>query len=194
MKIKMTARRIFWLLLALIIALSFHYRQVGLDMADLGFKLGRLHWTKQKILEVQAGPDTVRIFIESYPKPIRIINANRLGIILKEAYGDYYLFLEKHYPQIFYDRPGGWHKKSENLDFIFVSSATHEALEKVIKRRDANAIYLVFFNVVYFKTFKDSDGEIDGIRTTIRHEIFHYLNNYYGLAAEFEEAAAQKFG
>lgn len=189
----MTVRRIFWLLLALVLAVAFHYRQTGFDMVNLGYKFGLLHINKQKILEIKVGPDTIGIYVEPYPKPISLMQTSQLGIILKEAYNDYYLFLEKHYPQIYYARQDDWQKKGEDLKFIFVNSATYEALEKVKNQHNTNATYLVFFNIVYFKTY-DSNYKIWEMRVNIRHEVFHYLNNYYGLAAEFEETAAQIFG
>src|SRR3989344_2858881 len=106
----MTARRIFWFLLVLVLAGAFHYRQAGFDIVNLGYKFGLLHINKKKILEIKVGPDTIGIYVEPYPKPVTLIQASQLGIILKESYRDYYIFLEKRYPQIFYDRQNNWHK------------------------------------------------------------------------------------
>lgn len=188
----MTARRIFWFLLALVLAAVFHYRQVGFDMVNLGYKFGLLHITKQKVLEIRVEQDIIGIYVEPYPRPVTLRQASQLGIILKEAYWDYYIFLKKHYPQLFYSYRGDWHKTGENLDFIFISDTTYEALDRMMKQHNSNAAYLVFFNTVYFKTYDDTYKILE-MRTTIRHEIFHYLNNYYGLTADFEETAAQTF-
>lgn len=193
MKIKMTARRIFWLLLLLIVASAIPYRQTGFDAVNFSYKFSRLHWTKQKVLEVRTESDTIRIYTESYPHPVSLIEAEQLGVICRESYRDYYFFLAAHYPEIFYGRPDGWRKKSENLNFIFLSGITYEAMDRIMKRHDTAAVYLIFFNTIYFKA-QENSHKIKEARTTIRHEIFHYLNAYYGLTEEFEEAAAQRFG
>lgn len=189
----MKARRIFWLLLLLMAAFTIHYRQVGFDIINLGYKFSRLHLAKQKVSEVRAGPDTIRLYIEAYPKKIEITDTEQLGIILKEAYKDYDLFLKKYYPEIFFGHLEISNKKSETLDFIFVSSTTYEALDRISQQHNSSAAYLIFFNTVYFKTY-DSMYRVSEMRTTIRHEIFHYLNNYFGLTTEFEETAAKRFG
>ena len=194
---KMQRRRIFWLILFLIAAFAIHYRQAGFNVVNLGYKFGRLHLIKQKVFEIKAGQDTIRIYIESYPQPINLVNSDQLGVIFKEAYSDYYFFLQEHYPQIFHDRVNGFNKKAEVFDFIFVSSSTYEPIDKII--RHDTAAHLGFSNTVYLKTHDGFNSRnlhylVVGLKPVIRHEIFHCLNNSYGLADEFEESAAQKFG
>ena len=190
----MTARRIFWLLLMLVLAAAFHYRQAGFDIVNLTYQLGRLHLTKEKILEVRAGPDIINFYIEAGPRPINLINTSHLATILREAYDDYFLFLKNDYPEVFYSYQESWDKKGAQLNFVFVSSATYESLNRFDKH-DSTAAYLIFFDSVYFNTYDHNRRyDVGAMKTTIRHEIFHYLNNYFGLTAEFEEAVAQRFG
>ncbi|MDP3731087.1 MAG: hypothetical protein Q8R34_01160 [bacterium] len=189
----MTVRRIFWLLLVLVLAAAFHYRQAGFDIVNLSYKFGRLNLTKQKVLEVYAGPDVINFYVEAYPKPITLLNTSQLTPIIRKAYADYFLFLEKNYPEVFYRYQESWDKKRAQLDFIFVSHGTYETLNRFSKH-DSTAAYLVFFDSVYFNTFDYGRYDVGSMKPTIRHEIFHYLNNYFGLTAEFEEAAAQRFG
>ena len=189
----MTARRIFWLLLLLTIAGAFHYRQAGFDIVNSSYQLSRLNFFKQKILEVRAGPDMINFYIEAHPRTINLINTAHLATILRECYKDYFVFLQKNYPEVFYRYQESWDKKGARLDFIFVSQNTYEALNRFDKH-DSTAAYLIFFDSVYFNTFDHPLYDVSTIKPTIRHEIFHYLNNYFGLTAEFEEAAAQRFG
>lgn len=189
----MAVRRIFWLLLALVLAAAFHYHQAGFDIVNLSYQLGRLQLTKQKVLEVKAGPDVINFYIEAHPRPINLINTGHLAIILREAYDNYFIFLKKNYPEVFYRYQESWDKKGARLDFIFLSSETYESLNHFDKH-NSTAAYLIFFDSVYFNTFDHLRYDVGSMKPTIRHEIFHYLNNYFGLTAEFEEAAAQRFG
>jgi len=202
----MATRRVFWLLLLLAIVGAFHYRHAGLDFANFSYKFSRLYWTKQKVLEVQAGPDTINIYVEPSLEPADFIKSDQLGGIIKESYGHYRLFLEKHYPQIVNSYPDNWlQKKAEQVGFIFVSQTTFETLEKInlsgqkIERHTTNA-YQGFFNMIYFKVSTNIDARkndyftVTELKPVIRHEIFHYLNNYFKLTGEFEESAAKRFG
>ena len=60
----MTARRIFWLFLALILAASFHYRQAGFDIANLGYKFGRLYFTKELVIKLIVVDTSIYVYAE----------------------------------------------------------------------------------------------------------------------------------
>ena len=152
-----------------------------------------------------AGADTINIHVEASLGQTDFIEPGQLEIIVTEAYHDYPLFLEKYYPQAddFHDN---WpQKKSEEIDFIFVGQITFESLEKIspptkgIEQHVISA-HLGFFNTIYFKVSDDIDPRqaryliFTELKPVIRHEIFHYLNNRYGITAAFEEMAAKRFG
>ena len=202
----MTARRVFWLLLLLAVVGAFHYRRVGFDVVNFGYKFGRLHLAKKLVTTITAGPDTIHIYVETYLESADLIKSEQMETIAEEAYGQYRPFLEKHYAQIVGDFPDNWYrKKAEEINFVFVRQTTFVALKKInppVKEIEKHFIkaYLGFFNTIYFEISDNINPRqaqylIDKeLKPIIRHEIFHYLNNRYGLTAEFEETAAKRFG
>ena len=190
----MTARRIFWLLLCLMIALAIHYRQAGSDIANLSYKFSRLYLTKEFVAELHVNHDSILVYAEPIQgKPLEIVNLDQLQPIIKKAYRDHLVFIEKQYPEILVEHPETdlRSKSRENLTIIFVAPDTYESLSKI--RRQDSIGYIGFFNTIYLKTYGTS-YRIEWLRAIIRHEIFHYLNNRYGITAEFEEVAAKRFG
>ena len=190
----MKARRIFWLLLLLMAALAIHYRQAGLDIINLGYKFGRLYLTKELVAEFKVINDAIFVYTEPVSgRSLKLLNLDQLQPIIQKSYNDYLTVMENSYPEILEDYPkvARTYPKKGNLTIIFVSPDTYESLNK-IRGRDSSG-YVGFLNTIYLKTY-GSNYQINTMKSTIRHEIFHYLNNYHGLTTGFEETAAKKFG
>lgn len=190
----MTARRIFWLLLALTVAASFHYRQAGFDIVNLGHKFGRLYFTKELVAKLQVVDTSIYVYAEPVNgRSLKFVDMENLQPIIKKSYNDYFTVIENKYPEILevYPEAARTYPGTENLTLVFVSPDTYESLNK-IRKRDSSG-YIGFFRTIYFKTY-GNNHQINAMKSTIRHEIFHYLNNGHGITAEFEEVAAQRFG
>lgn len=190
----MTARRVFWLLLLLAIVGAYHYRRLGLDVLNFGYKFGQLYFNKERLAELDVHGTLVRVYAEPVnSQPLRFIGFDQLQPTLKKAYNDYFTVIENHYPEIFeeHSKTVQAYPKKEILTIIFVSPDTYQSLSK-IRGQDSSG-HVGFLNTIYLKTY-GKNYQVKPMAPTIRHEIFHYLNNYFGITAGFEEAAAQRFG
>lgn len=190
----MSARRIFWLLLILALAAAYHYRQTGLDVAHLSYKFTRLYFKKNLITKLNIHGTLVYIYTEPVnDKPLQLVNPEQLQPILKKAYNDYFAIIENRYPEMLEDYPGTIqaYPKKEILNIVLVAPETYESFSQI--RGKESSGYIGFLNTIYLKTY-GANYQIKAMIPTIRHEIFHYLNNYYGVTAGFEEVAAKRFG
>ncbi len=190
----MTTRRVFWLFLLLTLALAIHYRQVGWDVANLGYRFGQLYLNKEFVAKLDVHGTYVFVYAEQIRgKHLKILDIENLQPIIKKAFNDHETFIAQKYPEILIANPEAaqGYPKNSKLSIIFVSRSTYQSLNKVVGKESSG--YIGFLNTIYLDTY-GNNYSIKGMKTTIRHEIFHYLNNYYELAAEFEETAAKRFG
>lgn len=180
-------------MLILALAAAFHYRQTGWDVTRLGYKFGRLYFKKELVARLEVHGSQVYVYAEKVNgRHLKILDLENLGPILKKSFNDYEVFLQAKYPEIIMDNPEArYYPRQQKLFIIFVSLDTYESLSKIRGRESSG--YVGFLNTIYLKTYGDNYS-LRAMKTTIRHEIFHYLNNYYGLTREFEEAAAKRFG
>lgn len=191
----MTARRVFWLLLVLTIVGAYHYRRFGLDLANFGYQLARLHFAQTLIAQPNIHGNPVSILAEQTKgKSIKFKDLKELEPIIKKAFNDHAIFLRTNYPEIYFKDPGKIHAypKGQRLSLAFVFTGTYEAINPD-RQKNSAGFYLEFLDTIYFQVHQNPYS-IKEMRETIRHEIFHYLNKYYAITDEFEEAAAQRFG
>jgi len=193
----MTARRIFWLLLLLAILGAYNYRRAGLDALKVAYKFSKLHLTKEFVAEVRVNSNTILIYAEPInSRSLKILDLDQLQPIIKKTIRDYPLFMERHYPEILTNYPEinqGFPSKQE-IVFILVTPDTYK-YQSIIRRKDSSGhVGFPDTSTIYLKTYGDN-YKVTAFKSVIRHEMFHYLNNYYGIPPEeFEEVAAQRSG
>lgn len=192
----MPVRKSYWLGLLLAIALALYYHETVILAVKVGYKFGKLHWTKKFVAELKIYNNSIEVYAEPVNgKSLKILDIEKLQPIIKKAFNDYTVFLEKHYLEILDNYPlkNLNYPSKSRLTIIFVTPDTYKYQSMIRYKESSGHVGFVDPNTIYLKTY-GGNYSIGGMKTTIRHEIFHYLNNYYGLASEFEETAAKRFG
>lgn len=152
------------------------------------YKFAYLRLTRKLITTKDIDGDRVSIYSErSGGKTVELINFDKLETIVRKAYEDFPVFITGKYGILM---PPPEYNRYDSLSITFVREETYSSYNNIDGSKSHG---LAYRNEIYLRSM-NFKYRIATNERLIRHEVFHYLANKYGMAKFLPHPGAYEFG